>query len=181
MKIEKSQYSKLWFWGIIVVGFLLPLAGEVVADVTFKSTSIFEAIKRALPDFSAFPVPVVLLIWLLMLLWNDVPFIVLAVVANYQSCKSIEQDSQIYIKIIASTIVATIMGFSTSIFIQFDAWSAAFRGEPGASTTPLIYIFLPFPVSIIMVVGYGLGWFIGMLIIWGRNKKSAEGKLNNAL
>lgn len=164
METMKCKYLKLWFCGIIIIGLLSSLASEIIVHVLFDSADFIEAIKFVLNHF-------VSPIFLLFSVWNTVPFIALAILANYQLSKSVEQDSRICIKIIASIIVAAIMGFSTSIFIQFDAWSAAFRGEPGTSTTPLIYIFLPFPVSIVMVVGYGLGWVIGKLILWNRSRK----------
>lgn len=169
MGTEKSRYLKSWFWGIIAVGASLPLVGMVVADFLWGSKSLLEAIK---PWLSAFVSPIALVVTLLMLLWNNVPFIVFAWLIKSQLGKS--EEIQIYFYRMARMIGGGIAAFTTSLFIQLIVLRAGLRSVPGYSTTSLIYGILPFYVLIAMGVGYWGGGLIGRLIIWRRSQKKVN-------
>lgn len=156
MRIGKSKYSKICFWGIIIIGMSLPITGMVLADVLFDPSGLPETLKL-LPSFFISPIGI------LVLLWNAVPFIFFALLTK-SILSELTEDFQISWTRMAGVIGAGIAIISTSICFRIYVGWAVIRGLPGSSTAALMDLILPIYLFIIMGIGYWIGLVIGKLL-----------------
>ena len=152
MDIRKSKYSKFVFWVIVLVGAIPPLVMIDVGTVFHPGT-------------------------LFLLVWNDIPFIVLAFLVKSHLDRIKNQSPQVYIQRISKIIGAGIAVFGTVFFIHLIIWIEVFSNSPGSSTAGLVLLFIPFYALILMPIGYVCGWLAGRLILWIKKKRGTLPKV----
>lgn len=162
MKTGESQYLKFLFWGFVVVGAILPLVVRVAAEVLFGPTSLLE-VTRLLPHELLPPYNL-----LLIALLNDIPFIALFLLAKSHLKESNMLDFKIYFLRVASVVGSGIALFGISLFIQIIVWSSTFRRVPGSSTGPILLFVFPIYGFIAILIGYGIGRFLGKVTLWAK-------------
>ncbi|MBI5051042.1 MAG: hypothetical protein HZC11_09305 [Nitrospirae bacterium] len=95
-------------------------------------------------------------------LLNDIPFIILAFFIKH-SCHNLKTPQK------TAIACAGVLSVSLNLIINIDVWKGIVLHLPGSSTAAIVYIFLPIYGIIAMMVGYGVGWLIGKIILMMKN------------
>lgn len=171
MEIREYKYFKLWFWGFIILGAILPLIIRVLSEIILTSAGFLEVISSLLYELIA-PGHNLLLISVL----NDIPFTFLALLSRSRLGKLNDQNLPIHIQDIAGVIGGGIAILAISLFLNTLVWYYLFIDVPvrGISTAPLLFIASPVYGIIAMGIGYFVGEHIGKLILWNRSRKTKE-------
>jgi hypothetical protein len=156
--IRGNRHFKRWFWGLIILGILLPLIVESVVAIIFASKDFFSMLKSIFPSL--------ILIGLL----NDVPFIIFAFLVRSLWHRPEVETSQDFFKHKGGVIGAGLVGIGFVLFINISIWLSVTLMLPGFSTAVIAFIFLPIYGIIGILIGYGSGRLIGKIILRYRSR-----------
>lgn len=143
-----KSYARWWFWGLIVLGALIPFIVSAIMEITYNPDL---GVRFYLGD-------------ILLALVNDIPYILLAFLAKYiwQEHSKIAQNILLH-KI--GVFFAGGVSISFNLYVNIGTWRGIAQHLPGSSTAVIVYVFLPIYGIIAMLIGYVLGFFIGKIII----------------
>ena len=150
MTNAKRQISKRAFWGIIVLGAILPMVTQVIIGAIFDPTSIVSLIFKSNPLFLA--------------IINVIPFIALALLAKWKLNNVPSDNISVISKRLYSVIGAGVTTISVSLLINFSVWINLFSDDP-SSTAGIALVFIPIYAIIVMPIGYLCGKLAGSLIL----------------
>lgn len=160
---KKYKYSGLLFWGLIIFGAVLPMIVGLAIEIIFDPKDLLNIVKLF---FSQFISP-----WKLFnLLWIDIPFIIYAFIVRSLWYRPEVETPQDFLKHKAGVIGAGILTIGFVVYVNIGFWIGIVLHQPGASTSAIAYLFLPFYGIMTNLVGYGLGRLIGKIILHYKNK-----------
>jgi hypothetical protein len=150
--INKSFIIKTWIISTIVLGIILPIVNVMAIKIKLAHIDAVAAFKFAMnffcEDIGMF------LIWL----WQDIPFIFLALLIRSCVYRKLKNDSLFFIQIFLGWAIA----FLLSVIVYIDP---ILRSKESAfSLTSLPFIIIPFWIIISILLGYGFGGLIVKLI-----------------
>ena len=159
-----KKCSKLVFWGIIILGIVLPSVVMLTVGTIFNRASLL--------DFLRPPFPELLVEQAIVGLLNAIPFIALALLVLVKVI--LEGDIKIHFyRRIGGIIGAAITTFSISLFSNIAYYIDLF-GPSSSSTGGLVFIFIPIYGLILMPVGYWGGQLVGFSLERKKQNMSEE-------
>lgn len=158
MVVGGYRYLKWWLWGLIILGAFLPVIVGIAVEIIFNPKDFHSIFRYFLSPFFS--------MWsLLILLWNDIPFIVFAFIIRSLWNRPEVESYQDFFKHKTGVIGAGAVTIGISLFVNINIWVGIVLHLPGASTSVIAYLFLPFITLIAIPIGYWFGRLVGKLIL----------------
>lgn len=156
----RYKYSGQVFWGIIIIGLFLPLIVELAVELIFDPKHFISTLLSLSPSS------------ILMGVFNAIPFIVFAFLVRSLWHRPEHETFQLFFKHKSGVLGAGIIGIGFILLVNINVWVGAVLTLPGFSTSGLVYMFIPFYGIVAILIGYGIGYVVGRIIIFRREKKA---------
>ncbi len=152
------RYSRLIFWGFILLGFILPFLIEAVVLLIFLPNELIGNFKENYRNFSQD-----LLIGIMLWTWITLPFFIFSIIYNIKTKIKVPENF-----FVPKSSVFGLSGFGAVILIvqtfgYFDTYLSVYRIKPNYSpcvASGLGLLFLPFYTLALSPLGYLTGWLI---------------------
>jgi hypothetical protein len=158
---EIYKYAGRWFWGIIIFGALLPLIVEIIIKIIFDPKNFSNFFLSITASF------------FLVALFNAIPFIIWAFLVKSLWHRPENEIYQGFYKHKAGVIGSGILTIGFVLYVNIGIWLGIILHQPGASTSAIAYIILPFYGIMTNLFGYGLGRLIGKIILAYKKDKGS--------
>jgi hypothetical protein len=167
MIASNNKDLKWWFWGIIALGLLLPFLVSIVVKLIFFPKDFLDVFISISP--SSFFAGI----------FNDIPFIIIAFMVRSLWYRPETESYQDFFKHKSGVIGAGLLTIGFSLIVNISIWVGIILHNRGSSTSVIAYFFLPFYCIVIILVGYGIGRFIGKIMLKNKtpepkNKRTAK-------
>jgi hypothetical protein len=162
------KYPNLIFWGLILLGIILPFSIEFFVILFYVPRELISILGSIFTSFWEDPG-----ISIFILFWNDISFIIIALVYYFQ--KLLNQNREKYEYHISGIIGALFVTFVTYFLIYLDYYVKVYSPMPrpsGFSTSAIAFLFIPVYVLALTVIGYVAGYGIARLIKSRSSKRS---------
>jgi hypothetical protein len=157
-QIKKKTLQGWWFWGIIILGILLPFIVESIVELIFDFKNFFNTLLPLLASF------------ILMGLLNSIPFVILAFIVRSLWYRPETERLKDYFKHKSGVIGAGILSIGSNLCVNIAVWVGSALNLAGSSTSVIVYVFLPIYGTITILIGYAVGRLIGKIILHYKNK-----------
>lgn len=154
--VSPPNFSRKNFWGVILLGFVLPWIVRISVEAAFKPNEIGRILAR-FPELLFASGHNLFLLGLL----NALPFVVFAFMTRWRYRMSAAEDPKTFLPHKLGVIFAGTTVLALTLFIQLVVWMNVFSPKAGSSTAVIAFVFLPFYALALMPVGYFVGWLIG--------------------
>ncbi len=153
---EMPHFSKRNFWGIILLGLVLPWIVRTAVEAFFRPDQIGWILAR-FPSLLFASGHNLFLLGLI----NAIPFVVFAFLTRWRYRLSAAENAKTFLPHKWGIILAGLTVFAMTLFIQLVVWMDVFKPMGGSSTAVIAFVFLPFYALALMPVGYLVGFLIG--------------------